>query len=62
MPCPDDPTSCDCPQDWYQEFVNSLGKPLSDGIINGYLCNRTFEHANVFVDMNNDTSAVITWM
>ena len=62
VPCPDDPTSCDCPLDWYPEFVNRLGQPLGDGIItDNTKCNRSFENATVYVDLNDDFSAEIIW-
>eukprot|EP01084_Bolivina_argentea_P078388 142228_1 len=60
--CPDDPSSCDAPVNWYKEFTNKLGRPLSDPIMTDiYKCNRTFEYAEVYVDVNDNTSAVITW-
>ena len=62
VPCPDDPTSCDCPLNWYQEFTNKLGEPLGDGVISDTTkCNRSFENAEVYVDLNDDSSAQIKW-
>eukprot|EP01084_Bolivina_argentea_P140388 246808_1 len=63
VPCPHNPNSCDCPINWYQEFVNKLGKPISDGILTDtYKCNRTFEYAKVYVDLTDNTSANIQWL
>ena len=62
VPCPNDPSSCDCPSNWYPEFEMNLGKPLSDGIITDiYKCNRSFEHGKVYVDLQDDSSAIIQW-
>ena len=62
--CPDNQNQCSCPNDWYQEFMNKLGKPTSNPDINynTFDCKRTFEHANVFVNFANDTSALIEWL
>ena len=63
VPCPNDISSCDCPADWYKEFTNTLGKALTDPIIdyNTYQCTRSFENANVSVNWLNDSSGVIQW-
>ena len=63
IPCPDDPDSCDCPSDFYKEFTAKLGEPKSNGIMTDtFKCNRTFEYANVYVDITDNTSAVIQWL
>eukprot|EP01084_Bolivina_argentea_P083044 150354_1 len=63
VPCPNDPSSCSAPTDWYKEFQNKLGKPLSDGIMTDKTkCNRTFENAKVYVDLNDNSSAIIEWL
>eukprot|EP01084_Bolivina_argentea_P215457 365794_1 len=63
IPCPDDPTSCDCPIDFYKEFAAKLGKPKSNGIMTDtFKCNRSFEYANVYVDIQDNVSAIIDWL
>ena len=63
IPCPDDPTSCDAPVDFYKEFTSKLGKPKTKGIITDtYICNRSFENANVYVDIRDNTSAIIDFL
>eukprot|EP01083_Nonionella_stella_P039761 108161_1 len=62
VPCPDDPSSCDAPVGWYQEFMNKLGEPMHDGqMTNVYKCNRSFEYADVYVDLRDRKSAMIKW-
>ena len=62
IPCPDDLDSCTAPVDWYEEFTNKLGEPLGDRIMKDtYKCSRSFENANVYVDLRDITSANITW-
>lgn len=46
--------------DWYPEFDKPLGPPLGDAIRNGWTYQREFEHASVFVDVENRT-AQIDW-
>ncbi|MDH4203775.1 MAG: putative glycoside hydrolase family 15 protein [Phycisphaerae bacterium] len=46
--------------DWYPEFDKPLGPPLGDAIRNGWTYQREFEHASVFVDIENRT-AQIDW-
>eukprot|EP01083_Nonionella_stella_P150277 478463_1 len=63
IPCPDNPSSCCSPVDWYPEFTNDLGEPLTGPIMTEkYKCNRSFEHANVYVDLSDDKSALIEWI
>ena len=55
IPCPDDPKSCDCPSNWYQEFMNKFGEPKSNGIMTDtFKCNRSFEYADVYVDIRDN--------
>ena len=57
---------CATPADgWYDEFLNQLGRPVSEPnwIINDSvkLCTRSFEYVNVTVDLNNQESGTIIW-
>lgn len=45
---------------WYQEFDKPLGKPLSDALKKGWLYTRSFENAEVTVDLEKWT-AKINW-
>eukprot|EP01083_Nonionella_stella_P080189 220213_1 len=63
VPCPDDPSSCACPLNWYKEFTNKLGKPTTGAIMTDiFKCNRSFENANVYVDLEDSSSAFIQWV
>ena len=46
--------------DWYPEFDKPLGPPKGDAIQKGWTFQREFEHATVFVDLENRT-AKIDW-
>eukprot|EP01084_Bolivina_argentea_P147074 257371_1 len=62
VPCPNNPSSCDCPINWYQQFINTLGEPITNGIFTDtFKCNRSFQNAHIYVDLNDNTSAVIDW-
>eukprot|EP01083_Nonionella_stella_P020379 56503_1 len=62
VPCPDDRSQCTAPVGWYKEFGNRLGKPLTDGYFyDKYKCNRSFEYAHVYVNVDDPTSAQIEW-
>ena len=47
--------------DWYPEFDKPLGPPLGDAIRNGWTYQREFEHASVFVDLENKTAKIDWW-
>lgn len=46
--------------DWYSEFDKPLGPPKGDAVQKGWTFQREFEHASVFVDLENRT-AKIDW-
>ncbi|TWT80409.1 hypothetical protein CA13_18250 [Planctomycetes bacterium CA13] len=46
--------------DWYPEFDKPLGPPKGDAVQRGWTFQREFEHATVFVDLENRT-AKIDW-
>ena len=46
--------------DWYPEFDKPLGPPKGDAVKEGYVYTREFEHASVFVDLENKKGR-ITW-
>ena len=46
--------------DWYPEFDKPLGPPEGDAVQEGWTFKREFEHASVFVDLDNST-AKIDW-
>lgn len=63
IPCPNDPTSCDAPKEFFKEFTSKLGEPKTRGIMTDtFKCNRSFENANVYVDIRDNTSAVIDFL
>ena len=44
--------------DWYPEFDQPLGAPKGDAIRKGWTYHREFEHASVFVDLDNKTARI----
>jgi len=46
--------------DWYPEFDKPLGPPKGEAVRNGYVYTREFEHASIFVDLENK-QARIDW-
>ncbi|MDO7173694.1 putative glycoside hydrolase [Mariniflexile sp. AS56] len=46
--------------DWYPEFDKPLGKPLNNMKVNGWELTRDFEHASIWVDLENKI-AKIDW-
>lgn len=46
--------------DWYPEFDKPLGPPKGEAVRNGWTYQREFEHASVFVDLEQKT-ARINW-
>jgi hypothetical protein len=65
VPCPEAPTTCSCPDDWYPALSKPTGKPLgsrtrvSGGT--GHRWNREFEQVSVTVDLGNFTDVSIVW-
>ncbi|SDS23738.1 Hypothetical glycosyl hydrolase family 15 [Polaribacter sp. KT25b] len=43
---------------WYPEFDKPLGKPLDDMQTNGWILTRNYEHASVWVDLENKKSRI----
>jgi hypothetical protein len=43
---------------WYPEFDKPLGKPLNDMQTNGWILARNYEHASVWVDLENKKSKI----
>ena len=59
VPCPNDPDSCQFP-DNFQEYIGlSPGPPTGEPTWDGSVCSRQFEQLTVTVDIANDTSAII---
>ena len=59
-PCEDE--SCIGPKEWYPTFSKPVGEPLSEPACNGgYKWTRKYEHADVYVDLQNPSAATITW-
>jgi hypothetical protein len=44
--------------EWYPEFDKPLGKPLNEMQTNGWVLTRKYEHADVWVDLENKTSKI----
>jgi len=67
VPCPDDPTSCSCPDEWYPALDKPTGAPLGPrrsvpGAGSGHVWTRDFERVSVTVDLANFSYPVsILW-
>eukprot|EP01083_Nonionella_stella_P131216 398448_1 len=64
VPCPDQMSKCNAPNEWYPQFLNALGAPTSPAnvLYDGNKCSRSFEHATVYVDLEDETSVNIVWI
>lgn len=70
IPCPGNVTinnvsmnfECGMPAEWYPEFSKPLGAPDGPAVCtNGTVWTRGFEHAHVYMDLNDIDSARIDW-
>ena len=62
IPCPAG-IECGMPSEWFPEFTRPLGKPLADATVDDtdMVWKRSFEHANVYVDLKDRNSCKIDW-
>ena len=64
-PCPHDPASCACPDDWYPALLKPTGKPLGPRQRapggSGHVWTREFERVSVQVDLGNFSHVFIRW-
>lgn len=64
VPCPDDPTSCACPDEWYPNLARPTGKPLGPRRrvgASGHVWARDFEKLSVQVDLADFASVQFQW-
>ena len=64
VPCPDDPTSCACPDDWYPALLKPTGAPLGPRrrvVGTKTVWAREFEKVSVRVDLANFSDVTIIW-
>lgn len=62
VPCPDDPSSCACPDEWYPALKKPTGKPLGPRRrIAGTVWARDFEKVSVRVDLGNFSEVSLVW-
>jgi hypothetical protein len=57
---PEMPEFCWNPKGHFDEFRNPLGKPLGPPVQKGYIYTRSFEHVDVWLDVENQQSR-LTW-
>lgn len=61
IPCPTG-IECGMPSTWYTEYSKPLGPPRGMAVrSNGYIWQREFEHASVYVDSRDRYASKITW-
>lgn len=65
VPCPTDPDSCSCPNDFYPNLEKPTGLPLGPRTRikggSGHMWTRQFEKVIVTVDLGNFNSVSLTW-
>ena len=62
VPCPEDPSSCSCPDEWYPALQRPTGKPLSPRRrVGGTVWARDFEKVSVQVDLGNFSDVSFLW-
>ena len=65
VPCPEQPASCACPDDWYPDLLRPTGKPLGlrqrETGGTGHVWSRDFEKVSVRVDLGNFSDVSLVW-
>lgn len=62
LDCPEDPTSCPAPPEWYPDLEKKLGAPLGPRkMVSPYVWTRRFEHASVLLDLNRPNASSVTF-
>lgn len=56
-----DALSCTAPDGWFPEFARPLGSPKAEATVDGTVWTRSFEHADVYVDLRDRGASKITW-
>ena len=61
--CPEAPSSCAAPPEWYPALEPPLGVPLGARVpgANPYTWTREFEHASVYLDLNRPNASTVTF-
>ena len=60
IPCPEG-VECGMPNTWFPEFSRPLGPPDAAAVQNGTVWTRSFQHAEVYVDLANRSACRIDW-
>jgi hypothetical protein len=55
------PIECGMPGKWFAEFERPLGPPEGPATNTGFVWRRAFEHASVYVDLEDREACNITW-
>jgi len=61
IPCPKAGVECAMPTAWFPEFEKPLGPPDGPAVKKGLVYTRTFQHADVYVDLADRNACKITW-
>mmetsp|Transcript_9360 Transcript_9360/g.28927 ORF Transcript_9360/g.28927 Transcript_9360/m.28927 type:complete len:193 (+) Transcript_9360:184-762(+) len=63
VPCPNThPPQCAAPDNWYPELAQPLGRPLTNRTkVGPWAWARQFEHATVYVDLQDVVASRIDW-
>ena len=60
--CPQDPTSCPSPPEWYPDLEKPLGEPLGERVeVSPYVWTRDFKYATVRLDLFNRSASKVTY-
>lgn len=61
VPCPDNPTACMAPPEWYPIFDRVIGQPRGPPSRQGFGFTRQFEHVNVSIDFHGLGKSTLSW-
>jgi hypothetical protein len=60
--CPEAPSSCPAPPEWFPDLKKPLGKPKGPRqLVGPYAWTREFEHASVRLDLFNRNASKVTY-
>jgi hypothetical protein len=61
VPCPEDPSSCASPPNWYPDLSKPLGAPLGPAVRAGNTFTRHFQHATSYLDLDQPEASGVTF-
>lgn len=59
--CPDDPSSCMAPPQWYPDVDRVVGAPKGKAVRAGNTFTRSFENVDVYLDLDEPLKSKLSW-